>query len=277
MSECVGKYFIEDGSLKESALFDNTRLYEGELIYEVIRVIDSVPLFFSDHAGRLFDSVKLSGRIPLAGEDDILANIMMLIGSNNICAGNIKICFLYNGPQGCYMAYFIESQYPDEHMYDRGVDTILFEAERRNPSAKVFNFRLRSTILDILLHKGAYEALLVNRRGCITEGSRSNVFFIRDNRVITAGDKAVLGGITRKYVIRICNSEGVAIDYRCLQEGELQQVDAVFISGTSPQVLPVRTIGSISYNVDHPLLRMLYLSYTGIVKAYIESHRQIDD
>jgi branched-chain amino acid aminotransferase len=174
------------------------------------------------------------------------------------------------------MVYFIEAQYPDSQMYDSGVDTILFEAERKNPGAKVFNFRLRSTILDSLVRRSAYEALLVSRNGCITEGSRSNVYFISGSRVITAGDEFVLGGITRKYVNNICTERDINLEYRCMPVVELKTVEAVFLSGTSPHLLPVRSINEFKFRVEHPVLRTLIEAYQDIVKSYISLRREIE-
>lgn len=273
MSECIGRYYIENGVLTDSSEFNPNKVWEGEVLYEVLRVIDGVPLFYEDHMSRMDESLYLSRHQPLATEVAIREHIKLLVRKNSILDGNIKITFHYNGNGAKYMVYFIESQYPDESMYKSGVDTILFDAERKNPGAKIFNFRLRSSILDSLVRKAAYEALLVNREGCITEGSRSNIYFIRNNRIITAGDDFVLGGITRKYIKQVCRSENIEVEYRCLKVEELDSVDSVFLSGTSPHVLPVKSIGLIQFRVDHPLLKTVYDSYCHLVKSYVEARR----
>lgn len=273
MGECRGRFFIENGEMRETALFDNLCIYEGVQVYEVIRVMDGVPLFFEDHALRLEESGRLSGYTSLARSEDILADILLLSQKNGVVNGNIKVVFRYNGEGNNYLLYFIEAIYPDKILYREGVDTILFRAERRNPAVKLFNYRLRSTVLDTLLAKGAYEAFLVNRNGCITEGSRSNVFFVVDNQLVTAGDRDVLGGITRKKVVDICESEGIGIQYRCMESDRLLSAGAVFLTGTSPQVLPVRSIDEINFLVKNEITSTIVRQYSSMVKEYIVSRR----
>jgi branched-chain amino acid aminotransferase len=273
MGECRGRYFIENGEIRETSLFDNLCIYEGVQVYEVIRVMDGVPLFFEDHALRLEESGRLSGYTSLARSEDILADILLLSQKNGVINGNVKVVFRYNGEGNHYLLYFIEAIYPDNSLYTEGVKTILYRAERRNPAVKLFNYRLRASVLDTLLAKGAYEAFLVNRNGCITEGSRSNVFFVADNQLVTAGDKHVLGGITRKKVIDICESEGIGIRYRCMESNRLLSVDAVFLTGTSPQVLPVRSIDEIDFPVNNAITTSIIRQYSSMVTEYIESRR----
>lgn len=273
MGECTGKYFIENGVLKASESFNVSMIYQGELVYDVLRVIEGIPLFFEDHIERLDESLALSKHRPLAAKGDLIDHIRLLVRENGIENGNVKIIYHFNGAINLYMVYFIEARYPDDQMYKTGVDTILFDAERKTPAAKIFNFRLRSSISDALVRKSAYEALLVNTDNCITEGSRSNVFFIMGNHLITADDKYVLGGITRKYVKQLCYEKNIPVVFRCLPASELHHVDAVFLSGTSPQILPVRSVGEYLFSVDHPVLGILLDEYSEKVRSYVTLHR----
>ncbi|MBK7133917.1 MAG: hypothetical protein IPH69_14175 [Bacteroidales bacterium] len=66
MRECSGKYFILNGELQPAELFDSTMVYEGESIYEVIRLMKGSPLFFADHMERLISSVRNQNNLMLA-------------------------------------------------------------------------------------------------------------------------------------------------------------------------------------------------------------------
>lgn len=272
MRECTGKFYFEEGVLKESSSFDDYQLYAGTIIYEVLRVIESVPLFLEDHFDRLCESVRLNGLILNLPLEDVRKQIGDLCRANNISGGNIKIIIHYNESVVRSRIFFIEAKYPSDSMYYMGVDTILYNAERENPEAKVLNYSLRSTINQTLLKKDAYEALLVNCDNCITEGSRSNIFFVKNLKIYTAGDEFVLGGITRKYVKQLCIDSGIDIVFKCMPVNELVNVDSVFLTGTSPQLLPVRGIDSLGFNVANPLYSRLYQLYTDLVKSYIDDH-----
>ena len=68
---------------------------------------------------------------------------------------------------------------------------------------KILNNRLRLSVNEELGKKKAYEALLVNRDGFITEGSRSNVFFVTEKGMIhTAPDNGSL-----RHNTGICNGD----------------------------------------------------------------------
>jgi branched-chain amino acid aminotransferase len=262
VSECFGKYFILNGKLLPAEMFHNSMVYEGESFYEVIRVMKGVPVFFNDHIARLESGVSIQGRQMLADINTIKSKIIGLSESEKIMDINLKVVFNFNGPESNCLIYYIPSFYPADEQYRNGVKGVLFNAERRDPGVKLINSLLRSEINHKLSVEKGYEALLVNRNGFITEGSRSNIFFISGNRLVTAPDDSVLGGITRKYLIEICCETGIPLEYRCINVSEISDFESVVMTGTSPVVLPLRSVDDILFNVSHPLiahLRNLYL------------------
>lgn len=269
MSECFSKVYIENGYIHDRSEFDIGKIFEDEVIYEVIRIRKGIPVFLSDHFQRLGTSAAYSGNILLLTYDDLRLNILRLIDLSGISEGNIKISLKYSPGYTGYLVYFIDAQYPDPMMYERGVKGILYNAERRNPVAKVFNHKLRSAIYSELIQTNAYEALLVNRKGCITEGSRSNVFFIINKNIITAHGNCVLGGITRKKILTICEDEGYKVEFRCLHTGELEKVDTAFMTGTSPNVLPFRNIEIYKFSVKNVMMLLITERYMQLIEDYL--------
>jgi branched-chain amino acid aminotransferase len=262
MNECYGKKFILNGMLQPSGLFENSMVYEGDSIYEVIRMVKGIPVFFSDHMDRLFSSVRLQGKEKLTDKDVIRRDIINLTKTDKKKEINLKIVFNYTRNSSNYLIYFIEPIYPSEEQYRRGVKGILFYGERSNPESKVINHKLRSSIFHKLIMQGAYEALLVNRENCITEGSRSNIFFLKNNKLVTAPDEKILSGITRKYILDICREKKINLEFNCIPVETLHEYDAVFMTGTSPTVLPFYCIEDHIFNVKVQLienLRRLYL------------------
>ena len=94
---------------------------------------------------------------------------------------------------------------------------ILFFAERKDPESKVINHKLRSSIYHKLIHEGGYEALLVNENNLITEGSRSNIFFLKGETLVTAPDNVILNGITRKHILEICRENKIKVEFACVK------------------------------------------------------------
>ncbi len=269
MGECYSKVFIENGEVYDCSVFDNSKVFEGLVIYEVIRLREGIPIFLDDHFQRLRISAGLSDYELLIGFDELRDQILRLTGITDIREGNVKVSLKYSESYTGYLIYFVDTHYPGPEMYENGVKGILYYAERRNPVIKEFNHKLRSSIYTELIQAGAYEALLVNRNGCITEGSRSNIFFIKGDTLITAPDDCVLGGITRGKILTICREEEFNVDFRCLHTGELNSVDSVFLTGTSPNVLPFCEIETCKFNTDDRMLKSLADSYMQLMQDYM--------
>jgi branched-chain amino acid aminotransferase len=262
MNECYGKKFIHNGNLQPAEMFDNSLVYEGDSVYEVLRMIKGDPIFFPDHMERLASSVKLQKKEFLVDIQTLKRDIISLSSSHKKHESNLKIVFNYNNGATNYLVYFIEPIYPSEAQYQKGVKGILYFAERKDPESKVINHKLRSSIYYKLIQESGYEAILVNEKNLITEGSRSNIFFLRDETLITAPDNVVLNGITRKHILKICTENKIKVEFACVKAGEIKNFEAVFMTGTSPMVLPFYCIDDNFFNVKIPLieqLRDLYL------------------
>jgi branched-chain amino acid aminotransferase len=257
MNECYGKKFILNGKLLSSDHFDNSLVYDGDSIYEVIRMVKGNPVFFYDHMERLVTSARIQKKELMAEISVLRRDIINLVKTERRKEINLKIVFNYNNDSNNYLVYFIEPIYPSEEQYKKGVKGILFYAERKNPESKVINHKLRSSIYHKLILEGGYEALLVNEENCITEGSRSNIFFLKDNMLVTAPDETILNGITRKYILDICRENKIKVKYLCVPVDSVKDYEAVFMTGTSPMVLQFSCIGDVYFNVRNPLIENL--------------------
>jgi branched-chain amino acid aminotransferase len=262
MNECYGKMFILNGNLQPAEMFDKSLVYEGDSVYEVLRMIKGNPFFFPDHMERLQTSLKLQKKEILADIPTLRKSIITLARSDKKLESNLKIVFNYNQGVSNFLVYFIEASYPSAAQYRDGVKGILFYAERRDPEAKVIHHKLRSSIYHKLIQEKAYEAILVNEDNLITEGSRTNIFFLKGDKLITAPDNVILKGITRKHILEICRDNKIKVEYSCVNAADLTGYDAVFMTGTSPMVLPFNSIDDKIFKVKFQLiekLRKLYM------------------
>lgn len=265
MNEFSGKKFILNGELKPVDFFNNSLIREGQSIYEVIRMVNGQPVFFHDHMNRLVNSVHLRNKKPLANVTDLRRSILKLIKSDRRKEANLKIVFNYTGDSENFLVFYIKHRYPTAGQYKNGVKATLYFAERRDPEAKVINHTLRPSIKQKLIQEEAYEAILVNKSNLITEGSKSNIFFLSNDTLFTAPDEMVLNGITRKHVLAICREHKIKYEMKCVSATDISKYKAVFITGTSPMVLPLCCIDSVKFNTKLPLIEELRKLYS--VKA----------
>jgi branched-chain amino acid aminotransferase len=257
----------------------NIRNQGENIIYEVLRVIKGVPLFWEKHFQRFSRSAKIIHKnIPFTASD-FKKSLEKLMLVNKAEEGNIRISLEYAGSPVPVQAVFgfIPHNYPAPEEYAKGVRTISGLHERPNPEAKIQNNILRTELNRIMQTEHAFEAILVHPDGYITEGSRSNIFFIRNNVIFTAPDKMVLSGITRENILQICLDNNYDVHLESLNYSDLPKVDAAFLTGTSPKVLSVNSIDQFTFTLPHPIIQNISEKYDELIFSYIESYKKDPD
>lgn len=217
---------------------------ENKKIYEVIRIIEGKPLFLKEHVDRMNKSIKIINLERTFEYSEIESMIQTIVKEYNIKDNNVKIAF-YKDAEEYIAVYLTDSHYPLKDKYKEGYKAVLVYEERETPNAKIIDNELRNLINDIIKNEGVDECIYVSENGELLEGSRTNVFFIKGNTVVTASDEGVLLGTTRKKILDICIKERIAIQKRTLRIEELAFFDAVFMTGTSIDVMPVNEIGDL--------------------------------
>lgn len=272
--EIRGKYLIHNLEVTPTEGY-NLVQQPGELtLYEVFRIIDRVPLFLEDHLSRFDHSARLAGVTLPFPIDQVRLSVYELIRINRFLNANIKLIACYAAGQTPYFtAYFVEHQYPTPAMFRRGVDTITLRAVRYNPNAKIFNTPLRSETNELKSRLNIYEVLLVDEGNRVTEGSRSNFFAISRKQVFTPPLSEVLPGVTRRHVLEACAKLGLVIVEKSIRVPELSDFDAVFLTGTSRKILPIRKIDNITFAVDNIIMRNLMAAFTETVTDYLRRHK----
>ena len=273
VNEIHKDYLVMNGEFITTKGFDPTEITRTTSVYEVIRVIKGVPLFLEEHLKRLNKSINLLNFEFPIDVKDMEAQIHRLIDINRCYDYNVKI--IVNNLESVspnIFIFFVASSYPSKDLYQRGVHTILYTGERDNPNAKVVSKDFREQVTDARKKANAYEALLVNKNQQITEGSRSNVFFVKNNKVYTASGEKVLMGITRSRIIQLCKDLRIPLEETQISTEFLEECDGLFITGTSPKVLPIATVDEKSYDsINNPVIIQIKESYDALIENYIAS------
>ncbi len=270
MIKAVQQFFIADSKIHTVKSCSCVIPPPADHIYEVFRIIDSVPLFLEDHLQRLQFSLNEAG-ISIH-TDSLLPHIETLMKLNGYATGNIKIILWRSESDVHFMMFYDRHLYPTEQEFDEGVRLGILSRERKNPNLKLFDSNMRKDAAEMIDSGKFYEILLCTQQSFITEGSRSNVFFIRDNNIITPPASEVLEGVTRKKIISIIRTLKLNFSERPVHLNELKDFESVFITGTSRRVLPVKSIDGIegTYKTNHPLIRTLQHEFLELCKMYIE-------
>jgi len=269
------KFILTDqGKINESESVSDSFIADFQ-VYEVFRIIDGIPLFLEDHFERLLNSLLILGLECPLPFPEFLQRAFDLISLNQQRQGNVRFVLVFTQHKPSWYFSFVPYVYPKPEDFRNGINTSLLEAERENPNAKVMHKNIRDKANSLIAEQNLYEVLLTGQDGFITEGSRSNVFFIKGNVFYTAPESRILVGITRQKVIACLHELGFRLVEEAVRKTSLETFESVFLTGTSPKVLPVRTIDGLFFNPQHEILRMVMRKYDEMIISYIEDRKKV--
>ena len=116
--------------------------------------------------------------------------------------------------------------------------------------------------------RGFDEAILLNERGDVAEGSGENIFIVQRGTLRTNDASAdVLYGITRDSVLQIAGDEGIPIEIGPISLDALLGADEAFFTGTAAEVIPILSVDDRLYSDDRPITTRLRERYTRAVRG----------
>ena len=122
----------------------------------------------------------------------------------------------------------------------------------------------------VMLRAAGYdEALLMNEKGMLAEGSFSNVFIARGGILITPDLKSgILAGITRGIVITQAKRNGIPVEERQVKLSESAKADEMFLTSSIREIAPIVELGGKAVGNVKPgaITKRLLGAYKALVK-----------
>jgi len=268
----TGKFLIINGE-KTAIGSTSFALPHSHYIYEIFRVEEGTPLFCKDHFARMVQSLAVKKVDYSMDYTSFLQNVQSLIRANNISEGKIQVVITRFSGINEYLLQ-IPHSFPSKQLYQQGVKTVTAKLERPSPTAKQGNISARKQA-DIILDNGdAYEVLLINSAGHITEGSRTNFFYELDGKIYTPPTNEALPGVTRKRILQTAKNLNISIAERIMHYQDIAKIDNLFLTGTSPRILPVNKIDQHQLNIQSAQTERLTIGFREHINQYIKNHRR---
>lgn len=240
-------------------------------VYEVIRIQEGIPLFLKDHLERFRKSAEMLHISLSLSDSEIKHRILFLIQQNKAEFINLKLIW---DDQQNLLIFFQNTVYPPQRYYQTGMHTTLLKLEREDPNIKVQRAAYQERVLAEREKQQAYEVLLVDQHDFITEGSRSNLFIVKNQELYTSPSANVLLGIVRKKVFAICQEEGIVIHEQNIPVADIATIEAAFITGTGNNVLPIRTINDQLLNsAENPLVKRIMEKFDACIQEDIRQFK----
>jgi branched-chain amino acid aminotransferase len=240
----------------------------GDSVYEVICTYQKKPYFMDEHLKRLYASAtgisldipydqkwlkkQVQATLDSAGNPESYIRIIITRG-----VGDLDI-----DPSSCFKPNLIIlvkniPQIPDED-YEKGISVSLVSIKRNSrdaldPAVKTGNY-LNNVLARVEAQKmGAVDAIMVNSYGQLTEGTTSNLFFVREGRLLTPKKSCgILSGITREKIIQLAHENGMSIEEGAWPGDELLKAEEIFLSGTVKRVMPVSILDNRPVGIGKP-------------------------
>lgn len=279
--------FVEDKDAVVS-VFDHGFLY-GDGVYETIRSYGSRIFMRDQHVARLGRSAEAIGlTLPRLDWPALLEEAMSRNGVGNdrvdaylritVSRGTGDIGLdpaLCPTPTVVIMAKPLHPPSPDT--YRQGVSLIIAQTRRNLPSALSPQIKSLNFLNNILAKReaiaaGAFDSLLLNGEGHLTECTVSNLFFVTHGRLHTpAIECGILDGITRDLILQCARTRQLPVTEGRFTPADLQRADECFLSNTSMEIMPVVSVDqhAIGSGPPGPLTRQLHQDFIALREHYL--------
>jgi D-alanine transaminase len=243
-----GEYVPQDEAMVP---VDDRGFLFADGVYEVIRVYAGQPYEMEEHLARMLRGLRAL-HMEYRDMDAIERAARRLMAENRVHgAGAIYIQVTRGSaprkhrfppggtPATVYVAAKEYSPYP-ARFWEDGVEAITVP-DIRWARCDIKSISLLPNVManEAAHAVGAFEAILV-RDGVITEGSHSNVWGVRDGRLVTyPASNYILAGMTRARVFALAQELGLRAAEDVIHSHEIRELDELFLTGTTTEIMPV--------------------------------------
>lgn len=239
------------------SIYDHGFLY-GDGIYETIRVVNGRIEYLTEHLKRLKQSAQtIYLKLPKKPRQ-INNAINQLLKMNRQKNAVIRI-FISRGPgpygfdiQKCKNPTIVITAEPfqgyPQSFYEKGITAAIVSTRRNSPLSIPPSAKTTNCLNGILAKEEArglkaYEAIMLDLKGNVTEGSVSNVFCLKGGKVYTpALDGNLLPGVIRSQICLQARRAGYTVIEKKLSRTEFVNADSIFIANSLVKILPIRTL-----------------------------------
>ena len=248
------------------SVFDHGLLY-GEGIYETLRTYRGRPFLYDRHMRRLRNSAMMIVLDLPFTDANMASRIRATMAAAELEGGEAYIRVLVTRGVGELSSdpratpipsviIIVKPQVdptPDE--YERGVRVVIVDVVRNhpetvNPMIKSNNLLNSALGAQEAIRRGAFEGVMRNYRGELSECTTANLFVVKGGTALTPPlESGLLPGITREFLFEIGKETGINVREQVLRDDDLFSADEAFLTSTTREAVPIvtvddRTIGS---------------------------------
>jgi branched-chain amino acid aminotransferase len=244
---------------------------EPQGVYTVGRTFrhDQVVLF-EEHLNRLERSAQLEHMSLRLDRVALRRALRSLIEQSGYADVRFRITIPRESPEHPIITLEPFQPIPKD-VLEKGVRVVTVHLQRHNPAAKTTEWMTTRKAATDSFEPGIYEGILVSDSGLLLEGTNSNFYAIRDDRLRTADDNAVLSGIARRILLTVA-PDIVLVELEPVNVNEIPQLSEAMLTSSSRGVVPIVEIDGQRIGNGKPGSYTLKLreAYEAWVNAHLE-------
>lgn len=242
----------DHGFLYGYGLFQTVRAYNGKLF------------LLDRHIKRLHEAAEVIGLGKKVAELDLEKACLDTLKANELQDARVRLT-VTNG-DGAALPWVEAGGAPNivvtavpytpftAQKYDEGFK-VGIASVRRSRQSVVSSMKSINYLLNVMARmetagRGLDEALLLNDDGFIAEGGGSNIFFVKDSKLVTPGlNSGIIPGVTREVVIELADSLGIIVSEGTVGIGVIRKCDEAFMTNALIEIMPVTAFSDESGQV----------------------------
>jgi len=238
------------------SVFDHGFLY-GEGIYETLRTYNGRLFLYDRHMRRLRNSARMIELVIPFTDEELARHVSDTIGAMKLDGKEAYVRVLVTRgvgelsydlkatPRPSWVVIVKPLVEPPSEIYERGCKVVLVDVVRNHPKAvnpmiKSNNLMNQAFAAQQAFQRGAFDGVMRNNRGELTECATSNLFLVRNNAVLTPPiECGLLPGITRELLFEVGRNAGIEVREQVLRDGDLFRADEAFLTSTTREIVPI--------------------------------------
>lgn len=274
---------ICDASEAKISIFDHGFLF-GDSVYETMRTYNRKIFLLERHMKRLENSARmLRLKLPVP-VDKIQEELRRTVAESKheecylrliVTRGKGKISLDTEATEGStYVIVSLPFHPLPAATYQNGIKLALVSTRRNNRLSLNPGMKSSNLLNNVLAYmeakdRNAFEGILQNLSGNITEGTASNIFIVKNEKLLTPSlDVGLLPGVTRGLVFELAAAEKIPLEETHITPEELMNCEECFITGTTKGILPAGRIDDLQLSpVPGPVTEKLMQAYQGFVET----------
>jgi branched-chain amino acid aminotransferase len=273
------------------SVFDRGFLY-GDAVYEVARSYGRVFFELEAHIERLFRSASMIEMDLLKSQKSYIDDIYNVYSKVKETDAYMRIQITRGeGPIGLstknaskpnVVIYIRKLEPTPPEYYSKGVSIVTTNRWRNNKKALDPNIKSGNYLNNLLAFThatkaNAFESIMVNSDGLVTEGTTANVYMVKQGAVISTPDSFdILQGITRRILKGLCEKQKIPFIEKGYSPEDLELADEAFLTSSTKEVLPVAYVNGKSVkSAPGAISKQLGLAYKEYVKEYCAARSQL--